>query len=305
MNKVIKVIKSPLLIISYFGHRGWFKFIPDKLYLEMVYKARLKKDLNLKNPRNFNEKLQWLKLYYREPIMVDLVDKFKVRKYVSDIIGEKYLNELYGCYDRFNDINFSELPDSFVIKVNHDSGGIIMIEDKNNVNHLVLSKKVQSLIKKNYYYSSREWPYKNIKPRIIIEKYLKDDSSLDLKDYKIHCFSGKPEFIQVDYDRFSTHKKNLYSTSWEFMDVSYNYPFDKRVIIDKPKKLEEMLELARKLSIGFPYVRVDFYIVNEKILFGEITFYPVSGFGIFTPESYNDYLGDLIELPQRKELYMK
>lgn len=225
-----------------------------------------------------------------------MVDKYEVRNYIKNIIGEEYLIPLIGVYDSFEEIDFDKLPNQFVLKCTHDSGGIVICYDKSKFNIDAARKKINKHLKRNYYYSGREWPYKNIKPRIICEKYMVDESGTELKDYKIFCFNGVPRIIQVDFNRFKEHKRNMYDTGWNYIPISYNYPSDSNKLIKKPRNLEDMLKFAKMLSQNYPFVRVDFYSIYNKIYFGEITFYPASGFGIFNPETYDYLLGSWITL---------
>lgn len=272
-------------------------FIPAKFYCSIEYWRRLDRKLNLKNPRTFNEKIQWLKLYDHNPIYPKLVDKYEVRQYVKDMIGEKYLVPLIGIYNTVEEIPFQELPKEYVLKCTHDSGTAII---KNELCQLTVEDIKQLLkkgLKRKYYYEHREWPYKFIKPRIICEKYLVDESGYELKDYKIHCFNGEPKLIQVDFGRFSIHRRNLYDMQWNFIDASIMYPNDPSTEIKRPHKLQEMLEIASVLSYSFPYVRVDLYVVNDRIYFGELTFHHGAGYEKITPESYNLLMGSWLKLP--------
>lgn len=296
-KRIYNLIRNPQKIIFLLGSRGFFNFIPDKAYLNLMYKLTIGKRLNLYSPKTFNEKLQWLKLYDRNPLYTQLVDKYEVRKYIAETIGEEYLVPIIGVWDKFEDIDFSKLPDQFVLKCTHDSGGHVICKDKNKLNIEEARRKINKSLKRNYFYCGREWPYKNVKPRIICEKYMVDESGIELKDYKIFCFSGEPKIIQVDYNRFINHKRNLYDIQWNFIPVSIQYPNNLKVKINKPERLDEMLKLAKVLSKDYPHVRIDFYSINEKIYFGEMTFYPEAGFGKFYPEKFGVQMGKWINLP--------
>lgn len=274
------------------------KIMPDKLYLKLMYQVKLGKRLNLKNPISFNEKLNWLKLYDRKDIYTKMADKFEVRQIVKEYLGEKYLIPLLGVWDRAEDINFDMLPEQFVLKCTHDSGSVIICKDS-SFDREGAVKKLQDTLRNNYFYPSREWPYKNIKPRIIAECYMVDESNTELKDYKIYNFNGEPELIQVDFGRFTHHERNLYSTEWKYIDEEIEYPKNPNVQIDKPENLEEMLSFARLISKGIPSVRTDFYSVNGKTYFGEITFYQEGGFARFSSKEYEKNLGSLIRLPEK------
>lgn len=270
--------------------------LPDKMYLKMLYQVRLGQKLDVSNPKTFNEKLNWLKLYDRKPIYTTMADKYEVRKIISDVIGKDYLIPLLGVWDMPEQIDISQLPDQFVLKCTHDSGSVIICKDKATFNFDIAIMRLKKTFQTNYFFPSREWPYKNIQPRVIAEKYMVDESETELKDYKIYNFNGKPYLIQVDFGRFTKHERNLYTTDWTYIDEQIEYPQNPAVHIGKPKQLELMLELAGKLAAGIPSVRTDFYSINDKIYFGEITFYQEAGFARFSSEEYARKLGDLIVL---------
>lgn len=276
------------------------KIIPDRLWVEFKYFSHFKKRCNLKDPKTFNEKIQWLKLYYQRDDHTRMVDKCEMKKYVTETVGEGHVVPLLGVWDRVEDVDFDALPEQFVLKTTHDCGGLVICPDKSKLDVEKAKKKLRSALKTNYYLRYREWPYKNVKPRILAEEFLSDESGTELKDYKIFNFNGEPFCIQVDFDRFNGHKKNLYTTDWQLMDLSFNYPAHPEIEIPRPVNLDEMLALSRKLAAGEPYVRVDFYSVEGKAYVGEITFFPASGYGKFDPEKYDREFGDMIELPPKK-----
>jgi hypothetical protein len=296
----IKIIKNPALMVSYLGNRGKLNWLPDKEYLKIIYKARTSQKLKLDEPQSYNEKLQWLKLHDRQREYIKMVDKYEVREYIKDTIGEEYLIPLIGVYSNFDEINFDELPNEFVLKCTHDSGGVVLCQDKMKIDLNLAKRKIEKSFKCNYYWKAREWPYKNVKPRIVCEKFMVDESGTELKDYKIFCFNGEPKLVQVDFDRFNGHKRNIYDTNWNYISLEYNHSTHPEKEFKKPEKLEVMLKFAKILSTGIPFVRIDFYSINSKIYFGEITFYPESGFGKFTPESYDELLGSWLQLPDLK-----
>ena len=275
------------------------KILPDKLYLTLLYEVRTGKRINWEYPESFNEKLNWLKLYDRRPEYVKMADKYEVRDYIREKLGEEYLIPLLGVWDSVEDIDFLSLPEQFVLKCTHDSASVVICKDKSNFDQEAAKRKLEAALKTNYFYPSREWPYRDIVPRIIAEQYMVDESHTELKDYKIYNFSGNPELIQVDFGRFTKHERNLYTTDWKYIDEQIEYPKNKDKIIEKPNNLEEMLYCARKLSEGIPSVRTDFYSINGQTYFGEITFYQEGGFGRFESEDYEKKLGDLIQLPER------
>lgn len=300
MKKIRSYIMNPQYIIMGL-HRKKIIRVSDKFYVKCSYKEKFDKKLNLKNPQTFNEKLQWLKLYDRKPEYTKMVDKYEAKKYVSDIIGEEYIIPTLGIYDSFDEINFNELPNKFVMKCTHDSGSTIICKNKNEFNIKKAKKKINRALKKNYYYMAKEWPYKKVKPRIIIEQYMVDESGTELKDYKIFNFDGISKIIQVDFGRFKEHKRNFYDVNWNYIEeLSIQYPNDSNIIIKKPQNLEIMLDFAKKLSKNIPYLRTDFYSINEKIYFGELTFYHGAGFEKINPEEWDYKLGEMLVLPKKE-----
>lgn len=277
-----------------------FNMLPDLLYLRLIYFVKIRKKLNLKKPQTFNEKIQWLKLYDRKPLYTQLVDKYEVRKYISKTIGKEYLIPLIGTWERVEDIDFSKLPNQFVLKCTHDSGGIIICKDKSKLDIEATKNKINKTLKKNYYYYGREWPYKNVKIRLICEKYVVDESNEELKDYKFMCFNGKVKCSFVCLNRNSPKGLNVdfYDINWKPMPFERHYP-NSGTTISKPNNYDKMVKFAEILSKDIPFVRVDFYEVNGQLYFGEITFYPGSGFEEFNPESYDYLLGQWIQLPSK------
>lgn len=272
------------------------RLLPDKTYISLKYFSHFKKFPNLKNPQTFNEKLQWLKLHDRNPEYIKMVDKYEVREYIKEKIGEEYLIPLLGVWDSFDEIDFDELPQQFVLKCTHNSGGLVICKDKGKLDIKEAKEKINASLKNNYYWEGREWPYKAVTPRIIAEKYMVDESGIELKDYKIFCFNGKPEYVEVDFNRHIEHKLNPYDFDWNplnFCDSSKN---DYSADIKKPEKLEQMREIAKKLSAGIDYIRVDFYSINSKIYIGELTLYPGSGFIEFEPAEVDLKYGQLLKL---------
>ena len=276
------------------------RYIPDKIWLQIKFICRMGKFPDLNNPKTFNEKIQWLKLHNRKPEFSSMVDKYEVKKIIAERMGEEYLIPTLGVWDKFEEIDFDKLPDQFVLKCTHDSGGLIICKDKSQLDLDKAKQKINRCLKSNYYWHGREWPYKNVKPRIIAEQYMVDESGVELKDYKIFNFGGQPKLIQVDFNRFIQHTKNIYDTEWNYLDVAINYPTDPNVSIKKPDCLDEMLEMAKELSAGLPFLRTDFYVINGKIYFGELTFSPGSGFMKVTPESFDEEMGSWISLLDKK-----
>lgn len=273
--------------------------ISDEKFLKLLYKMKFKKELDLNNPKTFNEKIQWLKLYDRKDKYTIMSDKHAAKEYVSKIIGKEYIIPTIGVWEKFEDIDFSKLPEEFVLKCTHDSGTVIICKDKSKLNLKKIRKKINKNLKRKYYYTGREWPYKNIKPKIIIEKYLKD--SKEPKDYKFMCFNGKVKCSFVCSNRRGKDglKVDFYDLQWNKMPFERHYPNSKEDI-KKPKNFNLMIKLAEKLSFGIPFLRVDFYEINGRVYFGELTFFPGSGFEEFTPAKYDRILGDMLELPSKK-----
>lgn len=276
------------------------KLIPDRTWLELKYFLCFKKRCNLKNPQTFNEKLQWLKLYDQRDEHTVMVDKYAMKEYVTKIVGPGHVVPVLGVWERVEDIDFDLLPQSFVLKVTHDCGGLVICKDKKKLDIAAAKAKLAAALKSDYYIRYREWPYKNVRPRIFAEAYMEDESGVELKDYKVFNFNGVPCCIQVDFDRFVGHKKNIYSTEWEYMELAYNFPTYPEHQIPRPEGLEKMLEIAAALSKGESFVRTDFYVVDGHVYVGEITFFPVSGYGKFTPEEYDLQFGNRIQLPEEK-----
>lgn len=297
MRKIKNIIKNPYKLIYLIKSPYLLRLIPDKTYIKILYRANVGKKLNLGNPQTFNEKIQWLKLFDRRPEYTLMVDKFAVREYIKNNIGEEYLIPLLGVWSGFKDINFYDLPQQFVLKPNHTSGDIFICLDKKNIDINNLKRMVNRWLRREYYWQSREWPYKNIKPKIIAEQYLVDESG-ELKDYKFLCFNGRVEYCFVCSERFSKNglKVTFFDRDWNVMPFERHYPKSKKPIV-KPYNFDKMITLAEKLSKNIPFVRVDFYEVNKKIYFGELTFYPGSGLEEFTPPEWDEKLGNLIELP--------
>ena len=299
-HSVIDIIRKPSLLFLTFGHKGFFNWMDDEKYLKIAYKIRMGKEINLQQPKTYSEKLQWLKLYDRKQIYTDLVDKYQVKKIVSNIIGENYIIPTLGVWDRAEDIDFDVLPDQFVLKCTHDSGGLVICKDKKKLDMAAAVKKLNACLKHNFYYAQREWPYKNVKPRIIAEKYMEDNETHELRDYKFFAFDGRVKALFIASDRGSKEE-----TKFDFFDENFNHlPFtnghpNADIIPKKPQQFELMKELASKLSKKIPQVRVDFYEVNGKVYFGEITFFHWSGMTPFEPEEWDYKFGEWIELPEK------
>ena len=278
---------------------GIDKLIPDEKYLRVMYHIMMKEKLDINHPKTFNQKLQWLKLHDRKSTYPLMVDKYEAKKFVEKLIGEQYIIPTLGVWYSFDEIDFGRLPSRFVLKCTHDSGGIIICKDKESLNSDDARKRIEKCLNNNYYFNGREWPYKTVKPRIIAEKYMEDaDSTRDLTDYKIYCFNGEPKLVQVISDRFSGKLMNdHYTLEWEKLDLTRGKYAVSSVPITKPLELDEILSLATKLCIDTYFARIDFYIINHHIYFGEITFFPSSGFVPFNPPKWDKILGEWIHLP--------
>lgn len=279
------------------------RFIPDKIYIQIYYFLKFGKKCNLKNPQTFNEKLQWLKLHDRNPDYTKMVDKYEAKKYIAEKIGKKYVIPTLGIWDHFDDIDFNTLPEQFVLKCTHDSGGLVICKDKNSLDFDVARKKLETSLKRNFYYIGREWPYKNVKPRIIAEEYIADECGYELRDYKFFCFDGVCKCMKVDFDRFVKHHANYYDLQGNLLDLGETKcppDRDKEIILPSTKK--HMIEFAEELSKDIPFLRVDFYDVNGKIFFGELTFFPASGFGRFTKDEWDYRLGKWIILKETENV---
>ena len=271
-------------------------FLPDKLYISLKYFYRFHKFPDLKDPKTYNEKLQWMKLNDHNELYHTLADKYEVKKYVEKLIGSEYIIKTLGVYDSFDEIDFDKLPDRFVLKCTHDSGGLVICKDKSSLDIENSRKIIESSLKTNYFYHSREWAYKDLKPRIIAEEYI-ETSKGDLPDYKFFCFDGKARALYVATGR---HTKE--GVCFDFFDENFNHlPFynshpNTKHKIDKPAGFEKMKELAEVLSAGMPHVRVDLYDIDGRIYFGEYTFYHMSGFQPFRPEEWDYTFGSWIDL---------
>lgn len=302
MEKLKKIFKNPMYyIIICFG-----KILPDRLkydeiYLKILYKNRLRKKLNLQSPKTYNEKIQWLKLYNRKKEYISMVDKYKVKEYVANKLGKEYIIPTIGVWENFDDINFEDLPNQFVLKCTHDSGGIVICKDKNKLDIKSIRKKINHSLKRKYYKNTREWPYKGVKPRIIAEPYMVDENEKELKDYKFFTFNGKVKAMFIATDRNAETE-----TCFDFFDKNFNHlPFENghpnaKKKIYKPENFEYMIKLAEELSKDLIHARIDFYNINGKIYFGEITFFHWSGLKKFVPEEWDYKFGEWINLPKER-----
>lgn len=278
--------------------RGYLRWLPDKTYLKWNYWANTKKRLNLKNPKTFNEKLQWLKLYDRKPIYTTMVDKYEVKKYMAERIGEEYIIPTLGVWDSPEEIDFDSLPDQFVLKVTHDSGGLVICRDKSKLDIDAAKAKLARSLKRDYYKQSREWPYKDVPHRIIAEKYMQDGDKMSLPVYKVFNFGGEPKLIQsIQNDKTAEETIDYFDCQWNVLKMRQNFP-NSEIPLGKPENLEIMLELSGCLSKGFPFLRTDWYTINGKLYFSEFTFYSDAGMASFEPASWDQKLGEWLVLPR-------
>ena len=266
----------------------------NEQYLKYYFNIKTGKQLDLESPTTFNEKLQWLKLNDKNPRYTELVDKYAFKQHVIEQFGKEYVIPLLGKWDCYDDIDFDSLPEKFVLKCTHDSASIVVVEDKDNLNHRRLKRRFDQCLSFNYYWLSREWPYSNVKRHIIAEEYVSDNGR-ELKDYKFFCFNGQVKLIQVDFDRFINHKRNIYDIEWNYIPLTIEFPTAPSTIIERPKCLDDMIRVASTLSNGIPHVRVDFYVVNDRPLVGEMTFFHGGGVEKFTPDEWNYTMGEWIK----------
>ncbi len=305
MNKNFWINNCALRVLNFTLRRilTCIEFFPsdratDSLWLRAMYKLRTGFWLNLKSPRSFNEKMQWLKLHDRQSEYSILADKFSVRAFVREKIGDKYLVPLLAVFESADHVDFAKLPSKFILKGSHGSGMNVICLDKQSFDEDSALLKLKKWTAQNYYDSGREWVYKDIQPRIVCERLIEWGGEGDLPDYKFFCFGGEPLYIQVDIDRFSDHSRNMYDVGWNLQPFELHYPRAKRSI-PRPENLSLMVDLAKKLSAGIPFVRVDFYDTGTHVYFGEMTFYPGNGMEMFIPNEWNLKLGELLALPER------
>ena len=301
-NKFLKFIFDKEKRTYFLIRHGFFKKMSDEEYLKKQFKNVFGYELDLKNPKTYSEKIQWLKLYDRRNEYIDLVDKYEVKKIIEKKIGKEYIIPTLGVWNNFDEIDFDRLPDQFVLKCTHDSGGVVICTDKKKFNIKKARKIINKSLNNDYYMQSREWPYKNVKRKIIAEKYMVDESGYELKDYKMFCFDGKFKYMFIATDRQLDTETcfDFYDREFNHLEIINGHPNSKKKIL-RPNNYEKMIELAEKISAGIPHVRVDFYNINGKIYFGEMTFYHWSGFKKYEPEKWDRIFGDYIKLPSEKK----
>lgn len=276
------------------------KFLPPEKYVCYLYEYATGKKLNLKNPVEFNEKIQWYKVYYRVKLLNQLVDKFEVRAYVEEKIGAQYLNNIYGVYNSEDEVDFDVLPNKFVIKGIHASSFNLIVNDKEKLDKSAAKKLFRKWLSKNQYYrTGQEWAYKDVKHRLMAEEFMEEDGRGSLLDYKFYCFNGKAKFFEIHLERADNYKRAFYNL--DFTKAPFRKGKEELAIteeLEKPSNFDEMVILANKLADKLPFVRVDFYSVNGKSVFGEMTFYPGDGRHDFYPNEYNKTIGNLMVLPE-------
>jgi hypothetical protein len=298
-RKIIRNKETRFKVLHY------LRLIPDSWMVKFQYKVKMGRKLNLKNPIRYTEKLQWYKVNYHDPLLTQCSDKYKVREYIKSKDLQNTLVNLYAVYDDPNQISIDNLPEKFVIKITNGCGTNILCQEKSSIDLNKIRHELALWMKRDNYAVGREWSYKGIKPRIIIEEYLEDhDNNFDgINDYKFICFNGEPKYVVLDVDRHVNHKRNIYDIDWNFIDVSTDHP-NFGDIVDKPKGLEEMIEIAKVIAKDFPCVRVDLYWVNSRVYFGELTFYPWTGYVQFDPDKFDFILGEKFVLPKpKKDIY--
>lgn len=302
-QKIVKAIKQPMLIVVYFDYLGLFNKLSDEQYIKVVYRLRLGKRIDLENPKTFNEKLQWLKLHDRNPMYTQMVDKVGAKDFVAGKMGEEHIIPTLGVWEHFEDIDFDQLPNKFVLKCTHDSGGLVICKDKAALDMKAAREKINHCLHQNFYLHGREWPYKDVKPRIIAEEYLDVLGGEGLVEYKIFCFNGEAKMILVC--KGAAHGGGIRTN--DFCDRQLNrFPFESfnpcsTGKLEVPDQLQEMLDFAEKLAGDIPQVRIDLYLVEGKIYFGEMTFFHNSGFCKFNPPEWDEKIGSWIKLPGKGE----
>lgn len=295
--------KDGLFWALYIGLRDLklIHFLSDEQYTKLVYRVRMGDKLNLESPKKYNEKLQWLKLYDHNPLYPTIVDKYAVKDYIKNLIGEQYVIKTFGIWDTFDKIDFDSLPQKFVLKTTHGGGnsGVVICRDKSRFDIKSAKEKLVKSLKKDAYMVSREWPYKSVPRKIIAEEYMEDNKTGELRDYKFFCFNGEPRALFVASERQNRNEPcfDFFDTEYNHLDLHCSHP-QADVLPEKPESFDEMLELARTLSKGFPHIRVDLYDINGRPFFGELTLYHWEGLMPFYPESWNDIFGNWLELPK-------
>ena len=293
------MIKNPKVLFPILGARGYLNWMSDKTYIKTLYRLRMGRKLNLENPSTFNEKLQWLKLYDRKPVYTTMVDKYAVKQYIADLVGEEYVIPTLGVWDSFDEIDFDALPNQFVLKCTHDSGGLVICRDKAKLDKDAAKQTLEASLKRNYYWQAREWPYKDVKPRIIAEKYLEDSEDDALTDFKFFCFDGVPKVMYISKDKGKDPRTDFFDMDFNHLPIKARDP-NADAPPKKPKGFDEMQRISAFLSQNIPHLRVDFFEVNSKVYLGELTFFHMSGLTEISPPEWNLKMGSWIQLPEKE-----
>lgn len=302
IRTLCKLILNSDARFKYLAERGFKGYVDSETFVKRRYRYDVGRELDLNNPVTYTEKLQWLKLYDHRPEYTIMVDKYEVKKYVAEKIGQEYVIPLLGVWDRPEDIDFDALPERFVLKTTHDSGSYVICKDKNVLDISAARYRMAKFLKRKYYDCNREWPYKNVKPRIIAEEYMEDETYKELRDYKFFTFGGVPKVLYIAQGRGKGEPTVADFFDMDFKHLPFTIDHDMAdVPPEKPECFELMKELAAKLSEGTPQLRVDFYEVNGKVYFGEMTFFHCSGLTPFHPEEWDRIFGDWVILPTKCE----
>lgn len=298
LNKGKRFISDPLYRLRVMIKMGAYNSLNDEAFLKKMFPKYMGYALNLDNPKTFSEKLQWMKLYVRKPIYTTMVDKYEAKKYLANRIDSKYIIPNLGVWDNFDEIDFDTLPNQFVLKCTHDSGGIVICKDKSTFDKKRARRIINKSLKRDYYLIAREWPYKNVPRRILAEEYIEELGNADLLDYKMYSFHGEPKLTVVCSERFSEGgtRMNYYDLDWNFINISISHykPSNKHYV--KPPHYDEMKMLCKQLSKDFPFLRVDFYDVNNHLYVGELTLYPGAGFIKIEPSEFDYKMGEWLRL---------
>lgn len=314
MNNPLRIFRNPWLIFKFLANKGWMDWMPDEPYTKMMYQASTGKRLNLDNPQTFGEKLQWLKLHDRNPLYTLMVDKVKAKDYVAEKIGAQYIIPTLGVWKSADDVDFDTLPDRFVIKCNHNSGkGMYICKDKSKMDEDQVRERLRQGLKENYYKHGREWPYRDVPRRILAEQYMESSCGIvmdaaaeakaahvgGLRDYKLYCFNGEPRLCQVISDRATSEHIDFYNTDWHrikgLVGLTKNV-YNSESGTPRPRSFDDMLRCAHILAEDLPFARIDFYDIDGRAYWGEITFFPAGGFGLFRPDEWNNEIGSWLRL---------
>ena len=298
-KKIKRYAKNPYYALGYDMIKSCPKLMSDKFYLSVLWKMVMGYELDWKHPKTFTEKIQWLKLYDHNRLYTTLVDKYRVKQWVADRIGEQFVIPTLAVYNSVNEISLNKLPDQFVLKCNHDSGSVVICPDKSLFDFNAAREKIGRCLRHNFYWDAREWAYKNVKRNIIAECFIGDDCGFkDIPDYKWYCFSGEPVFCQVIQDRNGQETIDFFDSLWNHQEFVGLNPESRNssIIPSRPQTLSIQLDIARKLSRGIVFCRVDLYETCDHVYFGEMTFYPRGGFGEFKPKEFDKILGRYINI---------